>query len=297
MKISAVITTLNEGANLRRTVDSLQSTLPAGSEIVVVDDGSTDGSADFLETRNGTMRLVRTDNLGVTRARNRGAACSGGDVIVFADAHIETPPGWWRPLVEVLEDPAAGAAAPGISALGHEAHKGFGIRLKRTDLEIEWLERRQDAPYQVPVLPGCCLAMRRDVFQATGGFDAGLRRWGESDNELSVRLWLLGYQLWMVPQIEVGHLFHQGGARGYPINWTAVVHNKLRLAFVHFSALRMAYVVEALRKYPGFSSAMAVAVESDFAARRSELAARRVRDDEWYFEKFGDLTPPEAEPA
>jgi len=290
MKISVVIVSLNEAEHLRRTVEGLQATLPAASEILVVDDGSTDGSTDFLGGANGSHRLLRTDNLGVARARNWGAAQSTGDVLVFADGHIETPPEWWRPLIETVQNPAAGAAAPAISAIGQTEHKGFGIRLKRTDLQIEWLGPQQNTPYQVPILPGCCLAMRREVSEATGGFDPGLLRWGESDNELSVRLWLLGYELWLVPQIEVAHLFRQ--QRPYPINWTSVVHNKLRLAFVHFNTLRIAHVVEALRKYPGFSSAVALMAESEVTARRRELAARRVHDDEWFFEKFGQLAPP-----
>src|SRR5258707_8329413 len=93
-RISVVIVSRNEGCNLRRTVQQLQATSPVSSEIIVVDDGSTDGSTDFVSSFETAVRLVRTNCVGVTKARNYGATQSHGEVIVFADAHIDAPSGW-----------------------------------------------------------------------------------------------------------------------------------------------------------------------------------------------------------
>jgi len=93
--ISVVVIALNEGSNLRRTVENLQSTLNGNSEILVVDDGSDDKCADFLADGDSPVRLVRSDHLGVAAARNFGASQTSGDVILFADAHITVQPGWW----------------------------------------------------------------------------------------------------------------------------------------------------------------------------------------------------------
>src|SRR5260370_1455603 len=114
-RISAVVIARNEGLNLRSTVENLWTTLPPGSEIVVVDDGSTDGCSDFLERPPAGIRRLRSADLGVARARNWGAHVTSGDVIVFADAHIRLPPQWWKPLVALLERPRIGAVAPCIS--------------------------------------------------------------------------------------------------------------------------------------------------------------------------------------
>ena len=91
-RISVVVIALNEGSNLRRTVENLQSTLNGNSEILVVDDGSDDGCADYLAAGDASVRLVRSDHLGVAAARNFGAAQTSGDIIVFADAHITLQP-------------------------------------------------------------------------------------------------------------------------------------------------------------------------------------------------------------
>ncbi len=57
-RISVVVIALNEGSNLRRTVENLQSTLNGNSEILVVDDGSDDGCADYLDGGDSSLRLA-----------------------------------------------------------------------------------------------------------------------------------------------------------------------------------------------------------------------------------------------
>jgi len=127
--------------------------------------------------------------------------------------------------------------------------------------------------------------MRRATFEATGGFDGGMVRSQGVDNELAVRFWLLGYELWLVPQVEVLHLFRR--AQPYELRWDTVMHNKLRLAFVHFAQDRVGRVVEALRGNAGFAAGLAQLAVGDAAERRSHLASKRVRDDAWFFEQFG----------
>lgn len=284
--LSVVIVALNEALHLRPTVENLQASLPDGSEMIVVDDGSTDGGADFLAEKGGGsgIRLVRAEHLGIAKARNLGASLSRGKVIVFADAHVAAPPGWFEPMMTTLENPAVGAVAPAISDMEDQERKGYGVRFRGPDLEMAWLEPRDTAAYPVPLLPGCFLGMRRDVFEATGGFDPGMMRWGSNDNEVSVRLWLLGYELWVVPQIAVAHFFRD--RHPYSVDWTSVLHNALRLSFVHFDRQRFAQVVEAFREQEAFPPALAQMLDGDACARRVQLASRRVHDCDWLFRKF-----------
>lgn len=284
-RISVVVPTLDEGAYLRSTVENLQATLPENSEIIVVDDGCRDGSCDFLAAAEGSVRLVQSNRLGVAKARNFGAARSRGHVIVFADSHLTLPPGWWAPMVEILQNPTAGGVAPAISDMENRDREGFGLRFEGPNLDVEWLERQGDTPYQVPLLPGMCMAMRRDVFEATGGFDSGLIHWGSTENEMSLRLWLLGYELWLVPKVGVAHLFRDH--HPYHVEWSAVLHNALRLASVHFETERIVRVVRALRQHESFPEALALTVAGDVSARRQEFAQRRAHNSEWFFNKFG----------
>jgi glycosyltransferase involved in cell wall biosynthesis len=282
--LAVVITALNEGPYLRRTVENCQATLPPGSEIVVVDDGSDDGSADFLNAQSD-VRLLRTEFAGVARARNLGARSTSADIVLFADAHLALPEGWWAPIVDALEDGAVGGVAPAIADMEHADSKGFGLRLRGPDMGITWLERQGTATYAVPMIPWCCSAMRRDTFLETGGFDEGMLRWGSIDNEMSVRLRMFGYQLMVASEVVVSHLFRDN--RPYDMQWRWIAHNKLRLAMLHFSLERIELVVKALAAHQGVAAGIALLAESDIASRRRELAARRRYDDGWFFLKSG----------
>jgi GT2 family glycosyltransferase len=276
---------LNEGENATRTIRNLRSTLPADTEIIVVDDGSTDGSTDF-RFADPRVHLVRTDGLGVAGARNHGAALATGEVLIFADAHIAVPAGWWRRLVKTAQEPCIGAVAPAVCDSSRPGIKGFGLRFADAALHIEWLRRMPRGVHTAPILPGCCLAMRRAVFEAVGGFDAGLIRWGEVDNELAVRLWLLGFELRVVAGVTVRHLFRD--RHPYRVRWKEVIHNKLRLAFVHFGERRIAAVVDALSEHPAFPEGLALLATSNVSERRAALSSRRVHDDNWLFGRFGE---------
>ncbi len=279
MKISVIVVTRNEGAELRRTVENLRDTLPARSEIVIVDDASTDGSTARFR------RVIKAPGIGVARARNLGAAQSKGDLLVFADGHIRLDKLWWQPLADIVEDRQVAAVAPGVTHLPPTRGRGFGLQLTGPDLDAYWLPRKSNAPFAAPILPGCCLMMRRLTFQATGGWDGGLLHRGGVDNEMSVRLWLLGYDLLIAPQVLVRHRFRETSP--YPVGWPQYLHNRLRLAFAHLSAPRLAKTVRALHKHEAFGEAMALLVEGDISLRRREMLARRLRSDDWYFERFG----------
>ena len=108
--------------------------------------------------------------------------------------------------------------------------------------------------------------------------------WGMGDSELALRLWLLGYELRLIPHVEVGHVFRQ--VLPYQVARGSFLHNKLRLAFVHFSRPRLTAVIDRLHAEDDFSQALAFLAESDVSTRRADLRRRRQHDDEWFFERF-----------
>lgn len=281
--ISVVVISRNEGRELSRTVENYDDTLPGNGEIIVIDDGSGDGSADRVRRRPRRVRVYRVKDFGVARARNLGAKYAKGKVIVYSDAHLRLEPMWWRPLVELLENPRVGGAAPAITPLRPGA-VGYGLTFRDRRLEVRWLYRKPKDPVPAPIIPGCCFATRRDVIEATGGWDEGQLRRGNIDNEGCVRFWMMGYDLLVTPETVVRHKFRKRSP--YAIGWPEYLFNRLRLAFVHFNPSRLGQVVGALRSYPGFGDALAMVADSDTAQRRREIHSRRVRDDDWFFDRF-----------
>ena len=84
--VSVIIPTFNRSAMVREAVESVLSQTFDGFELIVVDDGSTDGTTDALRPLAGAIRLIRQENRGVSAARNRGVAAARGALLAFLDS-------------------------------------------------------------------------------------------------------------------------------------------------------------------------------------------------------------------
>lgn len=291
-KISVILPATNESILLQRTVEQFAATLPDNSEIIVVDNGSTDGCADFLlDGGCPNIHLVRTsEKLGVAGARNRGLAEAQGEIVVFADAHIDLPERWWQPLVCTLNQPQVGIVGPGIGVMGSpEIPPGCGQRISEAQLPVKWMSKQGEEPYPVPSLGGGFMAMRHDTLKVAGAFDDGMPQWGSEDLEICLRYWLLGYEVWVAPAVTVLHYFRK--VSPYRIERQSVAHNRLRVALLHLNGDRLRRVLAALKNYGKFEEALDDAVVSDVWEKRAEFSARRKRDADWFFAKFAESCP------
>lgn len=86
MKISAIVPLYNARAYIRDAIDSILAQTRAADEIIVVDDGSTDGGGDLLAGYDPKVRVVRQANAGAATALNKGIANATGDVLAFLDS-------------------------------------------------------------------------------------------------------------------------------------------------------------------------------------------------------------------
>lgn len=286
--LSVVVVSHNEGERLRQTVDNLRATAPPRSEVIVVDDASSDGSAERLGAQYAGVSVIRPpERLGIAAARNLGAKAARGEILVFCDAHVEAQAGWFPPVQAALQAETVGVAAPAVAVMGSPDAKGYGIRWKDDALNIEWLPRRSDEPYPVPMVSACFMAMRRETFDCVGGFDAGLKLRGFTDTELCLRLWTLGLECVVVPSVAVAHLFR--ATSPYPVDQRLILHNMLRVGVVHFGEDRLRRLVAALRNERDFAAAYALLTsggDGDAWARREAVRAARRYDDDWFFRKF-----------
>ena len=281
--VSIVVVSHNEGENLPLTVSGIRATVPDDVEIVVVDDWSTDRSSRSLDP--DAARVVSPPSRsGVAGARNWGASQARGDLLVFADAHVDPSAGWLEALRAAFADPSVACAAPAITAIGRRGTRGHGFTWAEPRLVMRWLRTETTRVHKVPFICGCLMAFRRDDFEAVGGFDVGMVRWGSEDAEICLNLWRRGRSIVIVPQAQVAHLFRPCGP--YHVQPRLVVHNALRMATVHLPELAVRRVIEAFRGLPSFPPAYAQLVESDVWQRRESVAAQSVHDGAWFLDRF-----------
>jgi len=282
---TAVVISRNEGPMLRRTVRRLFATLPSKAEIIVVDDASTDSSYRPLQKQHERIRVIHlTRRIGIAGARNLGAHESRGDIIVWSDAHINPRQGWFAPLATAVAAPDVGAVGPALSPFFRPKVRVYGLAFADEALNVHWLPRQAHTPYPVPLLPGCFLAMRREVAHIVGGFDHGMIGYGAEDLEMCLRLWKRGLECLIVPRAVVAHRF-----RAHPkaaLEWELFMLNLLRLGTLHLGRENLTRFLEVLRSHDKFDRAFARVTASDAFLRRSALTRESRFDDDWFFQRF-----------
>lgn len=288
--VSVVIPTRNEGSNVVDTVAGVLRNTASPMEVVVVDDGSEDGSPELLRRLAGNdarFRLVEAGGLGPARSRNRGAREARGRYLVFLDAHCFTPAGWLEPVLELLESsPEVGVAGPAIADTDNVRLRGCGGTWRDERLDMSWLTGAEAAT-EVPFQPAGCQVVRREVFEEVGGYDEGLRRWGSEDMEFCLRVWLFGHSIQVVPRATVYHHFRT--AAPYPMEMEQVVYNKLRMGFLHFDGALLGQVLERLLRYPHVPAALVRLFSDGTLEEARRLRERRIRDMDWFCRRFGML--------
>ncbi|MFN8496270.1 MAG: glycosyltransferase [Anaerolineae bacterium] len=195
--ISAAIPCYNGARWIAETVAALQRQTRPPDELLVIDDGSTDGSG-ALAAGVGARVITHAVNRGLAAARNTALVAASGDILVFVDSDAYAAPG----MIEAL---LAGFTAPDIAGVGGggvEAHQVTHADAWRARHARQWHGPRPvtDAPY----LHGLCAAYRRQALFAVGGFDTALRTNAE-DVEMGIRLRQAGYRLVYTPDAVVYH--------------------------------------------------------------------------------------------
>ena len=207
---TVIVVNFNGGRSLADCLESLIATAPA-AQVIVVDNASTDGSADLPVSLASAVHLLRNaTNLGYAEALNQGASFARGDVLVFSNMDTLFEPGWLEPLTSFLLDREdAGAVNPlvlladgdRVNAAGQHVHvTGLGFNRGLGDP----LSRYGSAPFEVSGIQGALFAMRREVYEAIGGLDAKGFLYHEDVN-VSWLLRLAGYRLYCVPSSRVRH--------------------------------------------------------------------------------------------
>lgn len=231
--VSVILPTYNRVALLRVAVEALlRQTAPADSyEIVVVDNNSTDGTADLLASfGDPRVHAVTEPRQGLSFARNTGLTAAHGSIVALTDDDVEVAPDWIDTIVSTM------AAHAEIDAVGGRVLPAW------PDGKPPWLTRDHWAPLALqdhgdtnrvfdratPIgLIGANVAFRRNVFDRIGMFSPVVQRVGDGvgsteDHELLDRLYAAGGRAMYTPRlIAITRVPRERCARAYHRRWHA----------------------------------------------------------------------------
>jgi GT2 family glycosyltransferase len=230
VRLSIVIVSWNTRQFLRKCLASIEQNPPEGPfEVLVVDNASSDSSAEMVRSRFPQVRLIANQkNAGFAAANNQAIHISRGAYVLLLNPDTEVKPGALQTLVAFMDDhPQAGGAGarllnPAGSAdeepslqpssspapgLGREFARLFHLPGVRADGYYEMSGWDLGTPRLVEVLLGACLLVRRSVLDQIGLLDEGYFIYSE-ETDLCTRIRRAGYQLFWVPQAQV---IHSGG--------------------------------------------------------------------------------------
>lgn len=228
MKLSTVICNYNTRDELIRVLPSLQQDIN-DHQIIVVDNASSDGSADLVREQFPDVRLIKSGaNLWYSGGNNLGFRSAEGDYVLILNADTVIPPGALATMLAYLDNhPAVGAitsrmtfADGRVQRICSRFNRYSDLLLAYTPLGmlLPWLRTRhtremwytewdRNSTRAVEVAPGSCLMVRRSILAQIGGFDERLKLFF-TDDDLCRRITGAGCAIHYVAEVTILHDEH-----------------------------------------------------------------------------------------
>jgi GT2 family glycosyltransferase len=214
-RASLVVVTYDNLAFSRMCLASiLENTEYPNFEVLIVDNGSTDGSvAEFqrLQRDIPNVRAFFNDrNLGLAPALNLGFREATGDILVILNNDIIVPRGWLTRLSRHLTDPALGLIGPSTNRTCNEAQLDFAYQTYAAYQAVAKAQRERHEGERIPIrMPMMfCTAFRRDTYERLGPLDEQYEVGMFEDEDYALRAKAAGYQVAWTPEVYIHHAYH-----------------------------------------------------------------------------------------
>lgn len=270
MSVSIIIPTFNGASRIANCLEALlPQTAAIDAEILVVDDGSTDGTAGVV-SRYSSVRLVSQANAGPAAARNRGALEAKGSIILFTDDDCVPTSDWLAAMTQPFEDPAM----VGVKGAYRTRQKALVARFVQADYEDRY--RLMATLPEIDFIDTYAAAFRRDRFLEMNGYDTSFPVACAEDIELSYRMSERGWKMKFVPTAIVYHT--------HPATLWQYLKKKYKFAFWRMLALRKnpkktlkdSHTPQIMKFQLLFAPALLLAISFDLVIRPGVLASALV---------------------
>lgn len=234
--LSVIIVTWNGMAHLPRCLEALVPQLPPDSEIIQVDNGSRDGTVEWVHANYPAVRLIELDrNTGFAGGVAAGLRVARGEFILLLNDDVFVEPNFVSALIAVMNEHAEYAAASAVLLFDHrpELVASAGIRVRRDMLALDlWpglpVPALPDQPVEIFGPSGGAALYRRAALENVDGMEPHFFAYLE-DVDLAFRLRLRGYCTLLVPQARARHVYSATGGQGSPFKQRLLARNRIRV--------------------------------------------------------------------
>lgn len=245
MKASVIVLAWNGMEYLENCLDTVLSQECADFEVIVVDNDSSDDSADFVAARYPQVRLIRNErNLGFSAGNNVGLRAASGDVLVLLNQDTVVQTGWLEALMVAFEQPDVGIA--GCKALypnGSIQHAGAFVYGPRAETEHtgrhEPDDGRFDQSRDADFVTGAALAISRPALERIGLLDEGFSPVYYEDTDWCYTVREAGFRVVYVPAAQLVHCEAPTAQREHHEHKYALHHGRVRFIFKHWTMDRL----------------------------------------------------------
>lgn len=207
--VSIIIVTFNSERYIKGCLKAVFETDYPSFEVVVVDNGSTDGTLKIVEERLPKVKIIKSKkNLGYAGGNNLGAKKTTGRYLAFLNPDTRVTQDWLKPLVQLIKLPNIAACQPKIML--SQQKNLINLTGKTTHfLGFDWLTDYQMEDYplskkEITSFSGSAVLIKKEIFQKLSGFDEDFFMYYD-DGDLSWRMRLAGYKILLVPDSVVYH--------------------------------------------------------------------------------------------
>ena len=211
---SIIILSYNQLAHTRACLESIARHTPEPYELILVDNGSTDGTQDYLRgyaaQHERVLMVANRTNRGFAAGNNQGLAMATGRQVLFLNNDTVVTPGWLGNMLKVLQEhPQTGVVGPRSNrVLGKQQVEDVSYKSldELPSFAAAWAEKHAGESRVANRVVGFCLLTRREVIEAVGGLDEQFGSGNFEDDDFCIRAHLAGFETRIADDAFVHHV-------------------------------------------------------------------------------------------